>query len=112
MRQRTPSLEMHASIDPRITLLKDSCEARSNIANAPSTLATRAERRRESQWATWQMDRSWPDGLLPLVRTHLEPDSRAKYARPREAVAWGAVLLSLLAIGMAFLAVGTTFGMF
>jgi hypothetical protein len=110
--QRTSSLEMDASIDPRIALLNDSRDARSSIANASAALTARAARRREAQWPTWQMDRSWPDGLLPLVRTHLEQDPRVKRARPRQAVAWGALFVSLLAIAMAFFAVGTTFGVF
>ena len=110
MGQRTPSLEMDASIDPRVALLNHSRDARSTIASTPSTLATRAALRREAQWSTWQMDRSWPDGLLPIVRTHLEADQRVRNSRPREALVWSAVSMALLALLMAFLAVGTTFG--
>jgi hypothetical protein len=42
---RSQDLEMFAVYDPRVSALNDLRAART---------------RREAQWATWQMDRSWP----------------------------------------------------
>ena len=45
MSNRSQDLEMFAVCDPRVNILNDLRAART---------------RREAQWATWQMDRSWP----------------------------------------------------
>jgi len=52
MSERRPELEMYAVLDPRITLLKG---LRNGTERNPESA------RREAQWPTWQMDRSWPE---------------------------------------------------
>jgi hypothetical protein len=111
VRRVTPDLEMNASLDPRIRMLSELRNGRAADRPPARTLARRAERRREMRWPTWQTDRSWPEPLLPLVRTHVEPDEPGNVPRPHSALVWGAVFLAIFALLLALLALGAAFGL-
>jgi hypothetical protein len=88
---------MYAVFDPRVSALNDLREAQWPVPSSPYRHdAHRETARRESQWATWQMDRSWPD------RSHLrrpaEPPSVSAVARGD--MQWKLTAAAFLALGV------------
>lgn len=84
MKRSRSDLEMNAVFDPRIGLLKELRDAHSA--------------RRDAQWSTWQMDRSWSERVA--VRTPIE---RVAVRGTRyEHFAWmlGVVAAGLPAVGI------------
>jgi hypothetical protein len=62
MGKRSSELEMYTVFDPRVSLLKDLQAGQWPVPVAqPSRDPDRETARRDAQWATWQMDRSWPE---------------------------------------------------
>jgi hypothetical protein len=104
---RGSDLEMHAVFDPRITLLKELRGGEWPVPIARQKREPNPETvRREAEWPTWQMDRSWPEGSATRMSIEHTPVSEA----PRTGLAWvlgaagflalGIVVAGLLAVGI------------
>ena len=107
MATRNRDLEMYAVVDPRVALLNALHGPPRLVPISPQKRDLTLERaRREAQWPTWQMDRSWPDRMA--ARTTIE---RASVSAVRRAslpwtlgaagfLALGVVAAGLLAVGI------------
>jgi hypothetical protein len=111
MAKRSPDLEMYAVFDPRVTLLKDLRDGQWPVPTSVPGLDCKRERlRRESQWGTWQMDRSWPE--RSSVQTIQEGLSDGE--ERRNTLSWTLVAAGFLAVGIVgagLLAVGLEKGL-
>lgn len=89
---------MYAVVDPRVALLNDLHWAR---CPAPTSqrmpVRNPGAARREAQWPTWQMDRSWPQ--RSAVRTNIECVSVG--ASRRSGLPWTLGAAGFLALAIA-----------
>lgn len=111
MARRSPDLEMHAVVDPRVALLNDLHWARCPVPTSqPLRGYLPGSARRVAQWPTWQMDRSWPQ--RSPARLTVECLSVGA-ARPKS-LPWTLGAAGFLALGVAaagLLAVGIERGL-
>jgi hypothetical protein len=97
--------------DPRVTVLKDLRDEHGPFPLArPNCEPFRETARREAQWATWQMDRSWPDWSTSRARGEPMPVAEVGHnGLPWTLCAAGFVAVGIVAAGL--LAVGIERGL-
>jgi hypothetical protein len=97
MSKRSADLEMYAVFDPRVKLVNDLRSGQWPVAtSAPKRDCKQEALRRESQWGTWQMDRSWPERFA--VRTSHEGMSERQGRR--SSPSWTLVAAGFVAVGI------------
>lgn len=98
MAKRKLDLEMYAVVDPRVALLNELHWARCPVPSA-QVMRDRSPGaiRREAQWPTWQMDRSWPSRSAARTTIECMPVGAAR----RHGLPWTLGAAGFLALGVA-----------
>jgi hypothetical protein len=109
--RRNRELEMYALVVPRIALLNDLHWARCPVPTSqPMRDRNPGRARREAQWPTWQMDRSWPQRSAARVNIECVSVGAAR----RKSLPWTLSAAGFVALGVAaagLLAVGIERGL-
>src|SRR5580658_7761324 len=102
---------MYAVVDPRVALLNDLHWARGPApASQPMRDRSPGAVRREAQWPTWQMDRSWPERSPARISIEcVSVGAPRQIRRPWTLGAAGFLALGVAAAGL--LAVGIERGL-